>query len=733
MVVPVTEVRMGPPLPLVPAGSTRLNGAVAICEDEEGGMAFIWGIATCSWGAGDACARRLAAVQLGAVGAAKPGEVAAGFGVDYSTFARWRDAYQRGGVEGLGSVAKGPKGPSKLTEQRRRQIVALRRQGKTVAEVGKATGVSARSVARVATAEQLSLGEQAGPSKELVPLGRGELVPLGRPLPRPAERQAARAGLLAGAPPVFTPGAGLPFAGSLLILPCLVATGLLEAFEKVYPLAKAAFYSARSLMLSFVFAVLVGAGRAERAGRFDPASMGRLLGLDRGPTAHTIRRRFEELARLQRSGELWHCLAVHHLAREGLPEGIIYLDGHVRAYHGKADLPKAHLARMRIAMAATEDLWLTDTSGEAVLVWAPEPGSGLAGELRNATSYMRALLGDDHAAFTLTFDRGGWSPKLFDELRKDGVDTCTYRKAPKSAEPRSSFARHVVTDSFGHQDTYLLADRPVRVPYTDKGERHFFPCRQVTRLDEKSGHQTQVLTTRRDLPTGSVAQAMFGRWSEENVFKYGRRRFELDGLDSYAKVPDDPERSVPNPAKKEAAKKVKAARSAQGAAEAELAKAVSAGTDRTLSPAEANEAIAAATEQIEVAKAAVEKAKAAQGKVPARVALGEVHPEAARLDPERKRILDAVRLSAYNAETTLCRMLRPHYSRAEDEARALAQEIYRAPGDIEVVSGRLVVRLEPLSAPHRTRALAALCEELTASETTYPGTDLTVVYEVKER
>ena len=41
--------------------------------------------------------------------------------------------------------------------------------------------------------------------------------------------------------------------------------------------------------------------------------------------------------------------------------------------------------------------------------------------------------------------------------------------------------------------------------------------------------------------------------------------------------------------------------------------------------------------------------------------------------------------------------------------------------------------LEPPSAPHRTRALAALCEELTASETTYPGTDLTLVYEVKQR
>ena len=112
--------------------------------------------------------------------------------------------------------------------------------------------------------------------------------------------------------------------------------------------------------------------------------------------------------------------------------------------------------------------------------------------------------------------------------------------------------------------------------------------------------------------------------------------------------------------------------------------------------------------------------------------LKDVHPKAARLDPERKRICDAIRISAYNAETTLARMLRPHFARAQDEARTLAQEIYVTPGDIEVLGDRLEVRLEPLSAPHRTRALSALCDELTASETTYPGTELTLVFSVKQ-
>jgi len=42
------------------------------------------------------------------------------------------------------------------------------------------------------------------------------------------------------------------------------------------------------------------------------------------------------------------------------------------------------------------------------------------------------------------------------------------------------------------------------------------------------------------------------------------------------------------------------------------------------------------------------------------------------------------------------------------------------------------VRLDPLTAPRRTRALAALCQQLNTTATRYPGTRLTLRYEVKD-
>jgi hypothetical protein len=71
--------------------------------------------------------------------------------------------------------------------------------------------------------------------------------------------------------------------------------------------------------------------------------------------------------------------------------------------------------------------------------------------------------------------------------------------------------------------------------------------RQVTRLMD-NGHQTPILTSRRDLPAAQVAYRMFDRWRQENFFKYLREEYALDALVEYAAVPDDPTREVPNPA-----------------------------------------------------------------------------------------------------------------------------------------------------------------------------------------
>ena len=87
---------------------------------------------------------------------------------------------------------------------------------------------------------------------------------------------------------------------------------------------------------------------------------------------------------------------------------------------------------------------------------------------------------------------------------------------------------------------------------------------------------------------------------------------------------------------------------------------------------------------------------------------------------------------AYQAESDLLRAVTPHYRRADDEGRTLIQSALANAADLQVTKSELRVILAPLSSPHRTRAIAALCEELNQSVTFFPGSRLRLHYAVRE-
>ena len=225
------------------------------------------------------------------------------------------------------------------------------------------------------------------------------------------------------------------------------------------------------------------------------------------------------------------------------------------------------------------------------------------------------------------------------------------------------------------------------------------------------------------------------RWREENYFRYARTRFALDALDSYAASPDDPGRMVPNPARKTAAARIRQAEAAAQAAE--TARDAALLQLRSPAPGQAaylsNQVINALAAPVEAAYRELDEADDAAAAIPARIPLGTLAPDMVRLDAETKQVTHAIRMAAYNAETTLARALDGHYARAGDEACALIREALTTSGDIYPGPGQLLIRLDPLTAPRRTQALAALCDQLNQAQACYPGTDLVLRYDVKSR
>jgi hypothetical protein len=234
-----------------------------------------------------------------------------------------------------------------------------------------------------------------------------------------------------------------------------------------------------------------------------------VLGLDRAPEVKTLRRKLSRLAAAGRAAQFGTALAQQRVAAHGQALGFLYIDGHVRVYHGQVVLPKAHVARMRISMPATTDYWVNDSVGDPLFVITAEANAGLVKMLPGMLQQIRALVG--RRRLTVVFDRGGFSPKLFQQIIATGFDLLTYRKGRYPRIPLKRF--HLCRTTLGGEmSSYQLADQEVRLL---KGKLRL---RQVTRRMD-NGHQTPILTSRRDLPAAQVAYRMFDRWRQENFFK----------------------------------------------------------------------------------------------------------------------------------------------------------------------------------------------------------------------
>jgi hypothetical protein len=144
-----------------------------------------------------------------------------------------------------------------------------------------------------------------------------------------------------------------------------------------------------------------------------------------------------------------------------------------------------------------------------------------------------------------------------------------------------------------------------------------------------------------------------------------------------------------------------------------------------------NQMINALNAPVEAACQELDEARQAAAAIPARIPLSDLAPDMMRLETEVKQITHAIRMAAYNTETALARALDGRYARAADEAYALIREALTVTGDIIPGHSEVLVRLDPLSGPRRTQALAALCHQLTQAQACYPGTRLVLRYEVK--
>jgi hypothetical protein len=562
---------------------------------------------------------------------------------------------------------------------------------------------------------------------------------MGNGATRTLERVAAAMGDLGAAPAQFEAARDVPHGGVLLALPALLATGLLRFTEQFYALPKG-FYGIDSIFLLLALMALARIGSLEQLRYVAPGEWGNLLGLDRIPEVRTLRSKLDILCREAGRAARWQAaLARDWIASLSGGDLVFYADGHVRVYHGDlTPLPRHYVARERLCLRATTDYWINAMDGQPFFYINKEVDPGLIATLRqDLVPFLEKQLpmaaerpaGWDsnlrQHRFTLVFDREGYSPELFAELRGQGIAVLTYHKYPGADWPAEEFRAHSV-ELVGKETVAMkLAERGTRL-------RNGLWVREVRKLSA-GGKQTAILSTNYVADYTRLAASMFARWSQENFFRYMRQHYGLDRLAEYGTeaIPDTVR--VVNPAWRQLDRQIRSLSSQRqrGLAtfgtqslEAELSE--TAVTSYQHQQAQLQE-------QLEYLGQQIEQLQQQRKQTPHHVTLAEL-PETERfrrLLPERKQFLDTIKLISYRAETSMASVLRETMTRSDD-TRALLRQIYNTEADLfpDAGSKTLTVCLHHLTQAVHDQALRHLCAELNATETTFPGTELRLIYKI---
>jgi transposase len=736
-----------------------INGRCALRSEGERRVLVVAGLVVHSYSSEDPIAQAYAMVLLVEAGYAQQTEVATAFGCSERTVRRHQRRYRQGGMAGLSRREGWRQGRRRIERKRLRLIERLKSKGVSNREVGRRTGVTENAIRQLVgpsrePVQQLLFPEptidgreespaEQDPEKWAVEIRKenseintesredshyddSEEVPMSLdrdPDDRSLDRLLACLGLLNDAVPLFRAGCDVAGTGVLFAIPLLVQSGIFRVGAKLYGGIGPAFYGLRTTLMALLLMALLRIKRPEHIKERNPAALGRLLGLDRAPEVKTLRRKLTRLAACHRAEQMGADMARIRVEQRGNLTGFLYIDGHVRAYHGKHQLPKAHVATRNLAMPATTDYWVNDRGGDPLFVVTAEANASMTKMLPELLIDIRKLVGKRR--ITIVFDRGGWSPKLFQAILAADFDILTYRKGKSRRINAKRFVEHKGMCD-GRSVRYLLCDQAVRFL---KGKLWL---RQVTRLSD-DGHQTQVVTSRFDLRAVEVAYRMFERWRQENFFKYMKEEFLLDALVDYQIEPSDPTRTVPNPHRRSLDKQIKAARAELSELERQYGQAAIDNPENARPTMRGFKiAYGKLGKRIREAKQNLGKLIAKRKPLPKRIEVRELGEAAAiKLATERKHLTDIIKMVAYQTESDLLTMLRPHYSRADQEGRTLLHELFAAAGDIAISDHELCITLAPLSSPHRTMAMQALCGPLNRTETKFPGTNLQLRFDVR--
>jgi len=586
---------------------------------------------------------------------------------------------------------------------------------------------------------------------------------MGMAVTRVDERVSVAVGMGGNAQPAFGNHEAVCGAGVLFLLPALLEQGLLKTKE-VYRLPDNHYYGLVSVVLTLAFMALSRIKNPEQLKQCKPGEIGKIIGLDRSPEVKCLRDKIKLLSSQKQAQQLNRLLVDDWYGNPSEENLFLYIDGHVRIYYGsKANLPAKFVSRQKLCLNATTEFWVNDPKGMPIMMVTGELTEKLVQSIENLiipqlqkTNLLPAPgqgTGDRQTAqcgsepqdkdiiperqqktgnekednpqpqLTLVFDREGYDIPFFKRLWDSyQVAILTYRKNVRDTWPEDSFESIDVT----------VLEVTVKMQISERkvtlGGMAF---REVRRLTD-SGHQTSIITNNLLISTAVAAGRMFGRWSQENFFRYMILDYDFDKMIEYGIQPLDEKKAVINPEYRKLNHKLKKEKEKTARLEAKLLRVVEEGLQVELDKMQKIlQKESDLAEKINQCRMNQQQALTERDKLLPRITLKEM-PDKTRYDqlkPESKMLMNIVRMICYRAETAVANIL-SEYTNNNNEKRMLVKNIIETNADIieDSENKTLTITLHSLSANRFNVAAAKLAEVLNQVETIFPDTGLRLIF-----
>jgi len=732
-------------LPFIPVGATKINNILTVIRNGEEWTYYLSLYPIYKHHANDDKHFRLIAAQLIESKTCKQCEIMRAFGVSRRRLNRAETQLKERGVASFFSKRAGRKGGTVLTPDKLQQAQELLYGGESRSEVSSSLNVKPDTLRKaindgrlkelsVAISKQGSTMSERSSKDTLASLGMGTACT------RPDERLAAAFGLSDGAVQRFENCIDVPFGGVLCAVPALLATGFLEKIDRLGTVK--GYYTATQVMVVLAFISLCRIKTIEQLHGYSPGELGNLIGLDRIPEARCLRYKTAELAG-DTNAEVFSS-EMSSLWLEQYPQsaGFLYVDGHIKLYGGKTELPRRFVSRMRLCLRGISNYWVNDAIGQPFFMVEKQIDHGMLQVLREdivsrllidvPNQPSQEELNSDPLLhrFVIVFDREGYSPVFFKEMWEEHRIACmTYRKNTSDKWPEEDFIQVDTQTPRGESISMKLAERDSII---GKG-KDAIKVKEIRKLRE-SGHQTSIVTTAYTLDSGVIAPMMFARWSQENFFAYTMHHFGIDVLRSYGKESFPETEEVVNPDWRELERTRRSATTKLVRARAcflNMDNRVTADPTHKqhekwqIKKDEKLEDINMLEQELVAIKSNIKK-------VQKHITWGELpeHQKFNKLPSSQRILMNTVGMIAYRAETIMVDLLRTR-TITTTNVRSILQDLFTTTADFVTDHDKkeLHVRLHGASTPAINQAIANLLKEINQTETVFPGTELTMIFE----